>query len=313
MTILPGTDLEVFPIALGGNTFGWTSGRDESFAVLDAFVAGGGTLVDTADAYSHWAPGNSGGESETILGEWLRERRCRDDVLVATKVGKLSGLTGLAPETVTRACEGSLRRLGVDVIDLYYAHADDPDRPVEELAATFGELVRAGKIRAIGLSNFTADRAAAWLDAAQAVGLPAPVALQPEYSLVARAAYEAADGPLAAARGLATFAYYSLASGFLTGKYAGPQDTAGAARGGAVGRYLTDEGFALLDVLRRVADGHGVAPATIALAWLLAKGVTAPIASASRAEQVAPLLAAPKTPLTADEVAALDEASRPWA
>lgn len=313
MITIPGTDLDVFPLNLGGNVFGWTADRAASFAVLDAYVAGGGNFLDTADMYSAWAPGNAGGESESIIGAWLAERRNRDAVIVATKVGKLPGLEGLAPATIRRGVDDSLRRLGVDRVDLYYAHADDPNRPIEEIAATFDELVRAGKVAAPAASNFSPERARAWVEHAREHGLAAPVALQPRYSLVARAEYESGTAALAADLGLAVFPYSALASGFLTGKYRSAADAAGRARGDAASRYLTPDGLGVLAALRAIADAHGVQPTSVALAWLLARGVTAPIASASRPEQVAPLMAATRLALTAAEVRLLDGASAPFA
>ena len=313
MVMIPGTDLDVFPLNLGGNVFGWTADAAGSFAVLDAYAAAGGDFIDTADMYSSWAPGNVGGESESIIGAWLAERGNRAEMVIATKVGKLPGATGLAPGNVTAAVDASLRRLGVDAIDLYYAHADDEARPIEEIAATFDALVRAGKVRALAASNFSLERARAWVEHARAHGLAAPVALQPRYSLVERADYEAGCAALAAELGLAVFPYSALASGFLTGKYGASTDAAGRARGDAVSRYLTPDGLAVVAELRQIAAARGVQPTSVALAWLLAKGVTAPIASASRADQVAPLVAATTLALQVDEVRALDEASAPFA
>ncbi len=313
MARIPTLETEIFPLNLGGNTFGWTSDRTQSEAVLDAFVAAGGNVVDTADSYSAWAPGNSGGESEAIIGDWTAARGNRDEVVIATKVGALATRKGLAPGNVRAAVDDSLRRLRTDRIDLYYAHFDDPERPIDEIAATFDALVRDGKVRTIGMSNFTPERMQGWLDAAAAGGLVAPVAIQPEYNLVRRHRYETDYGPLAAAAGLAVLPYYGLASGFLSGKYRTEADLAGSARGGSAKGHLNAEGLAVVDALVTVADGHGVAAATVALAWLLAKGVTAPIASARTPEQLPALMAAPGLRLTADEVALLDTASAPFA
>lgn len=313
MARIPTLDSEIFPLNLGGNTFGWTSDREGSAAVLDAFVAAGGNFVDTADSYSAWVPGNHGGESETILGDWMAARGNRDELVIATKVGAHPGRKGLAPDNVRAAVDDSLRRLRTDRIDLYYAHYDDVERPIEEIAATFDGLVKDGRIRAIGMSNVTPERMRGWLDVAAAEGLAAPVAIQPEYNLVSRHGYETGFGPLAASAGLAVFPYYALASGFLSGKYRTEADLAGSARAGAAKGRLTTEGLAVVDALVAVAEQTGAAPATVALAWLLAKGVTAPIASARTPEQLPTLMAAPGLTLTPDQVAALDTASTPFA
>jgi aryl-alcohol dehydrogenase-like predicted oxidoreductase len=306
---LPGSDLEIFPLNLGGNPFGWTADEATSFAVLDAFAEAGGNLVDTADAYAAWVDGNSGGESESVIGGWMAARRNRDQVLVATKVGALASRKGLAHDNVVAALDDSLRRLGTDHVDLYYAHYDDEDVPVADQAATFDSLVRAGKVRAVGLSNYSPQRMRDWFETAQREGLSVPAAVQPRYSLVSRAVYEADYAPIVAEHGAAVFSYPALASGFLTGKYRSEADFAGRPRGGAARRYFEAGGLRVVDALVEVADRHGVQPATVALAWVLAKGVT-PIASASRPEQLEALMAAPSLSLTAEDVAALDEASQ---
>ena len=311
MPTIPSTDLDVYPLNLGGNTFGWTSDEAASFEVLDLYFNGGGNFIDTADMYSEWAPGNQGGESEVILGRWMASRGVRDRVVVATKVGKLSTHVGLAPEVVRSACDASLQRLGVDVIDLYYAHADDESRSIPEIAATFSSLVDEGKIKAIALSNIGPDRVSEWVEHARAKGLHVPVAVQPNYSLVNRA-YERTLRPVAEHYGLSCFCYSSLASGFLTGKYRNQADAAGAARGGSVSRFFHDDGFAVIKTLTDIAHAHDVEPATIALAWLLCKGVTAPIASASTARQLPALMAATTITLSEEEVTLLDDASA-WA
>lgn len=313
MTRLPGIDLELSPICLGTNTFGWTADAAASHAVLDGFVAGGGTFIDTADMYSTWVPGNSGGESETIIGEWIAHRGRHDDVVIATKVAAHPDFRGLAAETVAAGCDASLARLGVERIDLYYAHHDDAKRTIPEIAAAFDALVRAGKVGAIAASNFGPDRLREWVEHARAEGLAAPVALQPEYHLLRRADFEGALQPTTEALGLATFTYYGLASGFLTGKYRSAADVGQGARSGAVGTYATAEGFAVVDALVEVAQARGVAPATVALAWLRAHGVTAPIASARTAEQLPPLLAAGALELADDERSRLDAVSTPFA
>lgn len=308
------SELQVFPLGLGGNTFGNTTDERQSMDVLDAFVAAGGNFIDTADSYSHWKPGNRGGESETILGDWMRRRGNRSSIVMATKVGGMPGLKGLAPATIARAADDSLRRLGTDYIDLYYAHHDDPAVPVPEIAAAFDALVRAGKVRHVAISNLSPQRIDEWMTLARRDGLAVPVALQPEYSLVRRQKYETTFAPLAQKHGLSVFPYFALASGFLTGKYRTQADLEGAARGGAVAPYLNADGLRVVDALRSIADARGAAVATVALAWVLARPtITAPLASATRLPQLAELMAAPALRLTDDEVAALDTASQPFA
>jgi len=308
------SDLEIYPLGLGGNTFGNTTDREASERVLDAFVDAGGNHIDTADSYSAWVPGNRGGESETILGEWMRSRRNRHSLVIATKVGAHPEFRGLAPDNIARAAEASLRRLRTDYVDLYYAHYDDEGQPIEEIAPAFDRLVREGKVRYVGISNFDPARSAAWVRFARENGLAVPVALQPEYNLVARRNYERNIAPLAEAEGLGVLPYFGLASGFLTGKYRTPADLEGRPRGRAVARYLNDDGLRVISALEAIAAARETAIATVALAWLLAKPtVTAPLASATRVEQLAELMAAPRLELTADEVARLDEASAPFA
>lgn len=308
MPTLPGTDLEVGRLNLGGNPFGWTADEAASHAVLDAFVAAGGRFVDTADMYSEWGEGHVGGESERAIGSWLAGRN-RDDVVLATKVAKLSTRPGLAHDNVVAALEESLERLGTDHVDLYYAHQDDAEVAIADQVATFHSLVEAGKVRAIGLSNFTAARLREWCETARSSGMTMPAAIQPRYNLVARREFETELAPVAAEFGLATFTYQALASGFLTGKYRSEADFAGHVRGGAARGYAEAGGLPVVDVLVEIADAHGVRPGTVAIAWVLAHGVTAPIASASRPEQVADLMAAVDLQLDADEVARLDEVS----
>ena len=312
MARIPGIDRDILPLNLGGNPFGWTADADASFEVLDAFVAGGGSFVDTADVYSAWAPGNEGGESERIIGAWMAERGNRDDIVVATKTGSLEARHGLGDATVKASAREALERLRTDRIDLYYAHRDDPATPIENQVRTFGDLVAEGTILAIGLSNYSPDRLREWVGTADALGLPRPAAIQTRYSLVARHEYERDDAPLVTEFGLASFPYSTLGSGFLSGKYRGVEDLVGA-RAGAAQRYLDAGGVAVVDVLAGIAQAHGAELTTVALAWLLARGVTAPIASASHAGQVPALLAATTLDLSADEVAALDAASQPFA
>ena len=305
------SDLEIAPLALGGNVFGWTADRDASFEVLDGFVAGGGDFIDTADGYGHWVPGNRGGESETIIGEWLAARGSRDRVTIATKVSTHPEFKGLAPENVRAAADASLVRLGTDRIDLYYAHYDDPETPLEETVAVFSELVDAGKVRAIGLSNYTAERVDEWCRIARDGGFHLPVALQPLYNLVERG-YETTGLREAAEReGFAVFPYYSLAHGFLTGKYREAGDTGGESpRAGAASKYLDDRGRAVLAALDAAAEAHGAEVTTVALAWLRqSPTVAAPIASARNTAQLPALLASMDLELTSDQMQDLSSAS----
>jgi len=311
MTVIGSSNLDVFPLGLGGNTFGWTSDQETSFAVLDAYVAAGGNFIDTADSYSAWVPGNSGGESETIIGEWTAARGNRDSVIIATKVDRHPQFRGLARSNVLAAADASLSRLRTDHIDLYYVHYDDPEVPVADIAGVFSELRKAGKIRYVGLSNITAPRLREWFTVSAAEGLAPPVALQPLYNLVERAGYEAALAPVAAEFGLGVLPYYALASGFLAGKYRTASDHAGGARQPGAVRYLTSPtGPAVLAALDAVSAERGVAPATVALAWLRTRpNVVAPLASARTVDQLPALLAAATLELSADETAALDQAS----
>ena len=312
MTVIGSSDLDVFPLGLGGNTFGWTSDKDTSFAVLDAFVAAGGNHVDSADSYSAWAPGNVGGESETVIGEWIAARGNRDSVTIATKVGRSPQARGLARSNVLAAADASLSRLQTDYIDLYYVHGDDnTDAPLDEAVGVFHELQQAGKIRHVGLSNFTAPRLREWFAIAAAAGYAPPVALQPHYNLMERAPYESSLAPVAAELGLGVLPYYALASGFLAGKYRSADDLAGAARQPGASRYLkTSAGPAVLAALDAIAADRGIEQATVALAWLHTRpNVVAPLASARTVEQLPALLASVQLDLTADEAEALDKAS----
>ncbi|KAB1644857.1 aldo/keto reductase [Gulosibacter chungangensis] len=313
MTRIPRTDLEIFPINLGGNTFGWTSDRDASFAVLDAFVATGGNFIDTADSYAQWQEGSDGGDSERILGEWMQARGNRKDVIIATKVGGLTARQGLARENVDAALNESLERLQADYVDIYYAHYDDESVSIAEQVEIAHDLVQSGRVRHLALSNFTPDRMREWFQTATDKGLTLPIAIQPHYNLVSRKDYEQGYAPIAREFGAAVFPYFALASGFLTGKYRKAQDLEGAARQGMTSGYATDEGFKVVDAVVEIAEARGMEPATVALAWLLAKGVTAPIASASKPEQLDAIMAAPKLALTAAEVEKLDAASASFA
>jgi len=300
------------PLVLGGNVFNYTARGEEAFAILDRFVAAGGTMIDTADVYSAWVPGHKGGESETLIGEWLRRRGRRDDVLIATKVGMLAGEGGekLQAGRIAAAIEASLRRLGTDHVDLYYSHKDDPDTPLEETLGAFDALVKAGKVRAIGASQIEADRLALALDISAREGLAAYSVLQTWYNLVERPRYEGALQRLVGERGLGMLAFYGLASGFLTGKYRSEADLGQSPRGAAVAQYLEPRALAILDALGAVAAETGSTPATVALAWLAAQPtVTAPIASATSVMQLEELLAAMELELDAGQLARLDEAS----
>lgn len=310
---LPGIPQEIFPLNLGANTFGWTADQEQSFAVLDAFVAAGGNFVDTADVYSAWAEGNSGGESETVLGQWMAERGNREEIVVATKVGRHPDFPSQEHDVVLAALEASLERLQTDYVDLYYAHFDDEKTPIGDQARTYDELVKSGKVRAIGISNYSPERMREWLDTADAEGLTKPVAIQPHYNLLHRKDYEQDYAKLAEHHGAAVFSYFSLASGLLTGKYSSKEDLKGAAREGMAEGYATEAAFEVVQVLRELAEQHAVEPTTVALAWLLAKGVSAPIASARTVEQLPALMAAPQLRLIQAEVARLDEASAPFA
>ncbi len=312
MVLLPTTDIDVSSLCLGGNTWGWTSDRRTSYAVLDSFVDGGGTFVDTADVYPAWVPGNLGGESESILGGWLQARGSRDRIIIATKVGRHPRRPTLTRESIVDGVEGALRRLGTDHIDLFYAHADDPSTPLEETVSAFAEVIAAGKVRAVGASNYGAARLAEALRIADGMAVPRYVAIQPNYSLMVRNEFEGPLVELCLVEQVGCMPYYSLASGFLTGKYSSSEDATGVARSKGVSEHATDRGFRVLDVVREVAHEHGCAPATVALAWLRAQpGVIAPIASASRPDQVADLIAAMSLDLTPDDLTRLDEVSRP--
>ncbi|PRY68996.1 aryl-alcohol dehydrogenase (NADP+) [Glaciihabitans tibetensis] len=310
MPTIGSSDLDVYPLALGGNTFGWTSDEATSVEVLDAYIAAGGNFVDTADGYSAWAPGNSGGESETIIGRWMSRRGNRDSVVIGTKVSQHPDFRGLSASTVAAAANASLQRLGTDHIDLYYAHFDDAATPLEETVAAFNDLVVAGKVRHVAVSNYSAERIDEWVSIARTNGFVLPVALQPHYNLVHREQFERDLAPAAERFNLGVMPYYALASGFLTGKYRTREDLAGAARGQAAGGYLTDGGLAVVLTLAEIGSVHNAEIATVALAWLQSKPtVVAPVASASVVAQLGALMAAAELSLSADEIAALDAVS----
>ncbi|WP_030190294.1 aldo/keto reductase [Streptomyces violaceorubidus] len=307
---LGSSDLEVFPLALGGNVFGWTADRDRSFAVLDAYTAAGGNFVDTADVYSAWVDGNSGGESETVLGQWFAARGNRDDVVLATKVSQHPQYPGLSAANIKAAADASLRRLGTDHIDLYYTHFDQPEVPVEEIIGALDELVKAGKVRHIAASNISAERLAASLEFSDREGLARYVALQPHYNLVSRDTYEGELLDLAERSGLAAVPYYALAAGFLTGKYR-PGTSVDSPRAGGAAKHLeTERGRRVLAALDEIAEAHDAPVATVALAWLAARPtVAAPIASARTVEQLPALLGVAELSLAEDEVERLTRAS----
>ena len=304
--------LEVAPIAFGGNVFGWTADEATSFALLDAFVDAGFNLIDTADGYSAWVPGNQGGESETIIGKWLRRSGKRDQVLIATKVAKLSRRPGLSAGNIAAAVEDSLQRLQSETIDLYQSHQDDPATPIAETLGAYARLVEQGKVRVIGASNFTAARLAESLEVSRKHRLPRYESLQPEYNLVARAGYENELEPLVRREQIGVINYYALASGFLTGKYRTEADLTKSPRGRGVKKYLDTRGLGVIAALDDIAAKHRATPAQIALAWLIARpGITAPIASATSVGQLQEILASVRLQLDVDDIAQLDRASVP--
>ena len=303
--------ITVRSMALGGNVFGWNVDHAASFAVLDAFVDAGLDLIDTADVYSAWAPGNRGGESETIIGEWLAKSGKREQVVIATKVAKWATHRGLAPTTIQSAAEDSLRRLGIETIDLYFAHEDDTSVPLADTLGAFARLIEQGKVRAIGASNYIAERFAEALAVSAAHGLPRYEVLQPEYNLLARKGYEAELEPLVRENEIGVISYYALASGFLTGKYRSEEDIGkSATRAAAVGKYLNGHGLRVLAALDDVARRCDATPAQVALAWIMARpGITAPIASATSVAQVKELIEATRLELSAADIEKLDRAS----
>jgi len=310
---LGNSGLEVAPWALGGNVFGWTADEPTSFRLLDAFVDAGLNLIDTADVYSKWVPGHHGGESETIIGNWLAKRGGREKVLIATKFGMEMSASekGLSRAYMMRSVDRSLARLKTDHIDLYQSHQDDPSTPIEETLAAYGDLIKAGKVRAIGASNFKADRLAESLRVSAARGLPRYESLQPHYNLYERADFEAELAPLCRRENIGVIPYFALASGFLTGKYRSEKDLEGKARGSRVKSMLNPRGLRILKALDTVAAETKSTPAQVSLAWLVAHGVTAPIASATNLDQFNELLGATRLVLSPPALQLLDEASRP--
>lgn len=306
------SELEVSPLCFGGNVFGWTVDEATSFSLLDRFVDAGFNFIDTADVYSAWAPGNVGGESETIIGNWLKSRGLRDRVVLATKVGSEMGPDekGLAPDYIRKAVDASLKRLQTDYIDLYQSHWDDPETPFEDTLGTYQELIEAGKIRVIGASNLTADRLTQALDVAQKHDLPRYESLQPLYNLYDRADFESELEKICRDNDLGVISYFSLAAGFLTAKYRSTDDLGQSARGNTVEKYLTERGFKIVKALDEVAKEVSAQPAQVAIAWLIAQpAITAPIASATRLTQLGELIAASQLKLSDDAIALLNKAS----
>jgi aryl-alcohol dehydrogenase-like predicted oxidoreductase len=308
---LGNSELEIAPLAFGGNVFGWTVDEQTSFELLDAFVAAGCNLIDTADVYSAWVPGNLGGESETIIGRWLKQSGKREEVIIATKVGmEMRGEKGLSKSYILRSAEESLGRLQTDYIDLYQSHQDDPLMPMDETLEAYAELIRQGKVRVIGASNYSAQRLSESLRTSERKGLPRYESLQPLYNLYDREAFEAELEPLCLEQNVGVISYYSLASGFLSGKYRSESDLNKSARGGGVKKYLNERGLSILHALDKVAAQQASTPARVALAWLIARpSVTAPIASATSLAQLNDLIEATKLELDESSLRLLDEAS----
>jgi len=305
------SDLKVAPLVLGGNVFGWTADEPTSFAILDAFVDGGFNMVDTADVYSRWAPAG-GGASETVIGKWLAQGGKRDKIVLATKFGAEmgEGMKGLSAKYMVEAVEASLKRLQTDHIDLYQSHRDDPDTPQEETAEAFEALVKAGKVRAIGSSNFTPERLISALSVSQAKGLARYNSEQPQYNLYDRAGFEAGLQKVCIENEVGVIPYYGLASGFLTGKYRSEADLDKSPRGRGVKRMMDDRGMRILAALDQVSGAKGASPAQVALAWVMAQpGLTGPIASATSVGQLEELMGSARIALSAEDLAALDSAS----
>ncbi|MFB0874870.1 MULTISPECIES: aldo/keto reductase [unclassified Sphingobium] len=306
------TGMAIGPLVVGGNVFGWTIDEQRSFEVLDAFFAGGATMIDTADAYYAYAPGNVGGESETIIGRWMKSRGNRDEVQIATKVGllEINGEKGLRPHTIEAGIEASLRRLDTDYIDVYFAHQDDESVPQEDVVRAFDRLVQAGKVRLLGASNFRQDRLASSLDISDRLGLAGYTVYQPQLNLMAVNAFPPKYRAFCAERGMGVMTFFALASGFLTGKYRKPADIENSSRRSALSRYFNARGEAVLAALDSVAAQTGATPAQIALAWIIATpGVTGPIVSATSVEQVEDLLPAIALKLDGEQMALLDAAA----
>lgn len=310
---LGSSEISVAPLAFGGNVFGWTIDEKTSFALLDAFINFGFNLVDTANVYSTWVPGNKGGESETIIGNWLKATGKRSKIVIATKVGKTmgDGSKGLKRDYILKSVEDSLKRLQTDYIDLYQSHDDDTNVPLEETLYAYDLLIKQGKVRAIGASNYGAKRLAEALAVSGSKSYPAYISLQPQYNLYDRAGFEEELEPLCLEQNLGVISYYSLASGFLTGKYRSKDDLAKSVRGAGISKYLNERGFRILTALDEVAAEHHTVPAVISLAWLMhRKSITAPIASATSVEQLSELVKAADVTLSENDIRILDEASK---
>ncbi|MBY8963853.1 aldo/keto reductase [Flavobacterium sp. D11R37] len=306
------TSLYVYPITFGGNVFGWTIDEKKSFEILDAFTGAGFNFIDTADVYSRWADGNKGGESETIIGKWMKKHNNRDKVIIATKVGSDmgNGKKGLSKKYILQAAEDSLKRLQTDYIDLYQTHFDDEGTPIEETLEAYQQLIKEGKVRHIGASNLSAERLKESLQTAFENGLPAYETFQPHYNLYERAKFEDGLEPVCLGNNLGVINYYSLASGFLTGKYRGKDDLGKSKRGSGVEKYLDDRGFKILAALDEVAEKLGTTQATVALSWLIHRpSVTVPIVSATTLEQLESIIKAPDLPITAHEIEFLTQES----
>jgi aryl-alcohol dehydrogenase-like predicted oxidoreductase len=308
---LGNTDLHVAPIAFGGNVFGWTIDEQTSFGILDRFVDAGFNLIDTANVYSRWKQGNQGGESETIIGNWLKSRQNRDQVIIATKVGADMGNgKDISKANILKEVDNSLRRLQTDYIDLYFSHYDDEQTPATETLEAYDELIKAGKVRWIGASNFSAARLKESLEVSKSTGLPKYEVFQPEYNLYNREQYETAYEPIIKEYQLGVTNYYALASGFLSGKYRSEADLNKSQRGGGIKSFLNERGFKILDALDQVAERQGTQPASVAIAWLIARpSVTAPIASVTSTDQLKDLEHAANIQLSADDIQLLDTAS----
>ncbi|KOS07209.1 alcohol dehydrogenase [Flavobacterium akiainvivens] len=307
------TGLHMYPIAFGGNVFGWTIDQNKSFEILDAFTGAGFNFIDTADVYSRWAPGNASGESEAIIGNWLRERNNRSEVIIATKVGSDMGDSkkGLKKDYIIQAAEASLKRLKTDYIDLYQTHFDEESTPVQETLEAYQQLIKDGKVRYIGTSNMSPERIKESLQTSQEHGLPLYETLQPHYNMLDRQGYESTYEQLALANNLGVIPYFSLASGFLTGKYRTKEDLGKSARGGDMDKNFNERGFRILAALDKVAAQYNATPTTVALAWLINRpSITAPIVSATSISQLDSLIAAPKLSLTAEDVAFLTQESK---
>lgn len=307
------SDLKIAPLMLGTNVFGWTADEKTSFSILDAFVDAGFNAVDTADVYSRWSPAGAGA-SETVIGNWLAQGGRRDKIVLATKVGMEmgEGMKGLSAAYIEQAVEASLKRLKTDYIDLYQSHRDDADTPLAETAEAYGRLIKAGKVRVVGSSNFTAERLKSAIEAAKSAGVPRYESEQPLYNLYDRAGFEGALQKLCIDEEIGVIPFYGLASGFLTGKYRSEADLGKSPRGGGAKKYMTARGMRILGALDEVASGHGATPAQVALAWVMAQpGLTAPIASATSVAQVQDLMGAAALSLSAEDLKALDTASAP--